>query len=626
MNLQRQNASILTLMLLFALAVVPKPAAASTLTSKLVLAQAAPLTFPAPGAVESGTIVKVDGSTSMALINQTLKQQFEQKFAGTQVQIAQNGGDASLKAVLEGRVDVAAIGRPLTSAEKAQGLVEIPVARNKLAIIVGEQNPFEGSLTLDQFAQIMRGEITDWSQVGGAPGPIRVIDRPNSDTRLVFGRYPFFPQGLQVMAGAITLEQDTPEAVLQALGANGISFATAPQVLNQAGVKTIPMYSVKPEDPRYPFSQTFYYVYKGPQPSPAVQAFLGFATTPESQQAIGQQVAGATGATVLPAAGAAGTTSPSPNTAPTTLPTPTDITTANNAPSPSRSETSPSREAQNWLFWLLPLGLLGLLLWWLTRGRSEEAELALEGVLALPASNDDAPNSRDANVGDNAGDNGDANIIDSGMIAPLAISAPTTQHPAGSLDPLSGDLGERRDDMTGAVQGAIELGSNLAADAAGEATEATVDADSGVTGAAADAGDGVDETAPGLFKTVTQAGEAALAGGIAIAGGLSSLSNQPEGSKPAVDSTADAAPEQLGFLSGLTDDLGQAVSGTVEGAAQTATGWVPGMTSAAADATDEMAQSMVQSASPQTEEGTDSATEPVPEGSSPASDAPESSA
>lgn len=143
-----------------------------------------PSPIPLPESLPKGTTVKVDGSSSMRVINEALRKRFEQKYPGTKVDLATGGTDGALAALQRGDINLAAVGRPLTTQEKAQGLVFIPVSREKIAIIVGSDNPFKQNLTFLAFAKMFRGEITDWSSVGGSPGKIRFIDLPEwGDTR-----------------------------------------------------------------------------------------------------------------------------------------------------------------------------------------------------------------------------------------------------------------------------------------------------------------------------------------------------------------------------------------------------------------------------------------------------------
>ncbi|MBD1846334.1 DUF4912 domain-containing protein [Cyanobacteria bacterium FACHB-63] len=318
--------------------------------------------FQLPASVAQGTNVRIDGSSSMAAVNTVLKQRFEQQFPGTKVSLAANGASTGIQSVLNGKADIAAIARPLTEAEKAQGLKSVPMGRDKIAIIVGANNPFAKSLTINQFARVFRGEVKNWSQVGGQNTPIKFVDRPDgSDTRQAFKEYPAFKQGkFTTGTTALKLKQDTIQAVAANLGNNGISYATANQLKNRPGVRAIAMDGVKPTDARYPFSQPLYYVYKDGA-NPAVQAFLGLATSAPGQTAI--QKAGvvdknpgeksATTAAASPSSNAQGGGNP----------------LAFLFPSENTAGTAPETGLPSWLWWLLPIGSGAALLWMLARGR-----------------------------------------------------------------------------------------------------------------------------------------------------------------------------------------------------------------------------------------------------------------
>lgn len=262
-----------------------------SLTTVAQIPVQAQVNFKLPNSVAQGTQVRVDGSSSMTAVNQVLKQRFEQKYPGTQVTLANRGTPQGLQALLDGKVDVAAIGRPLSAEERAKGLVAVPVGREKIAIVVSRSNPFNKGLNTAQFARIFRGEVNNWSQVGGPSVPIRLVDRPNSsDTRQALQNYPAFKQGkFQTGATAIQVAEDTTSAVIQKLGNNGISYSTANQIKNQPGVRAVLMHGTSPTNARYPFSQPLYYVYRADQAAnPAVQSFLGFATAEAGQKAIAQ--------------------------------------------------------------------------------------------------------------------------------------------------------------------------------------------------------------------------------------------------------------------------------------------------------------------------------------------------
>ncbi|GAB4473964.1 MAG: hypothetical protein OHK0037_34650 [Elainellaceae cyanobacterium] len=390
------------------------------MTAAPTLAQSGASGFALPSSVPSGTRININGSPSLSSINQALKQQFESRYAGTQVNLSADGAEDALQAVDAGRVDLAAIARPLTDAEKARGLVAVPAGRRKIAFIVGSNNPFNGSLSDEAVSQIYWGDVTDWSAFGGAPGAIRPIDRPeDSDLRRAIASYnKYRSRAFGSGGGVVRLNQDNTDELVRQLGNDGIGYAIADEVLVRTDVRPVPMDDVLPSDPRYPFSLPVYYVYKGPQPSEAAQVFLGYATDASVQASISP---GASGAPVAPApvppvavapASPGAPASPvapdaspvAPDTSPVVSPTApapgepvpgepapgepapgeTPAGTASPVPeSPVESADEPAEGSGFPWFLLLAVPVLGGLLWWLFRKPEEEALLDLPGSSRL---------------------------------------------------------------------------------------------------------------------------------------------------------------------------------------------------------------------------------------------------
>jgi ABC-type phosphate transport system substrate-binding protein len=299
----RKTASVLTIATLLACA-IPTQSVASFLMPP-VLAQAAP-SFSVPDSVAKGTKLSVASSSdNMNAISKALGQGFEKQYSGSgKVEVTTTDANKAIQEVLNGNVDLAAISRPLSAEEKSKGLIEVPVRREKIAIVIGKDNPFAQSLTGSQFAQIFRGEIKDWSKVGGAAGPIKVIDRPDSsETRQALKPYPVFATAeFKTGATATKLNEDSTEALAKAIGKDGIGYALVSQLEGQSAIKAIELHKTLPDDPRYPFSQPYSFVYAGGA-SPAVAAFLGYATGSPGQNALNS--ADLSGYGVLPAAGTA---------------------------------------------------------------------------------------------------------------------------------------------------------------------------------------------------------------------------------------------------------------------------------------------------------------------------------
>ncbi|QSJ16070.1 phosphate ABC transporter substrate-binding protein [Nostoc sp. UHCC 0702] len=241
---------------------------------------------PGPDSVPSGTTVKIDGSTSMVTINQNLKRAFERQFPGTSVVATANGSQNGIADLIAGRVDIAAVSRPLTAQEQSQGLVAVPLTTDAIAIVVGKANPFNQGLTNAQVADIFQGKINNWSAVGGNNGTIRVINRPAvSGTHQTFQEIVLKGANFGAGSNFATLPRDATTPLLQALGTDSIGYATFAQVANQQTVRVVPIDGLTPDASGYPYTRQLSYVYKNP-PSPGIQAFLGYATSPQGQQTI----------------------------------------------------------------------------------------------------------------------------------------------------------------------------------------------------------------------------------------------------------------------------------------------------------------------------------------------------
>jgi ABC-type phosphate transport system substrate-binding protein len=248
---------------------------------------------------EAASTVRIDGSGSMTAINTALQQTLSQQNPAIPVTAATNGTAAGLAALRQGNVDLAAIGRDLTDAERAEGFVAIPIQREKVAMLVGTANPYSGSMTIGQFAAMFRGEVTDWAKVGGAAGPVRFIDQPEaSDTRIALSNYPAFKAAPFVNGPTTTrVADETAQSIASALGADGIGYVVVSQAQDLPGTRIVTMHQTLPDDPRYPFSQSSAYVYRKGQLTPAAQAFLKQLTEPGAIAAL--QGAAAPGAQVL---------------------------------------------------------------------------------------------------------------------------------------------------------------------------------------------------------------------------------------------------------------------------------------------------------------------------------------
>jgi phosphate transport system substrate-binding protein len=129
--------------------------------------------------------IKCVGSTSIQPMAEMLAEEYARLHPGVNVEVQGGGSTTGIQSVREGIAEVGMCSRSL-KAEEQTDLVGQPIAYDGLAIVVHPSNPIEG-LTRAQIRDIYSSNVTDWRQVGGHEGPIRIITREEgSGTREAF--------------------------------------------------------------------------------------------------------------------------------------------------------------------------------------------------------------------------------------------------------------------------------------------------------------------------------------------------------------------------------------------------------------------------------------------------------
>ncbi|QIZ76140.1 phosphate ABC transporter substrate-binding protein [Ferrimonas lipolytica] len=129
--------------------------------------------------------ITVSGSTSVTGVMEVLAETYSNK-TGISVEVQGTGSSAGIKAANEGTSMLGMSSRNVKDTEKRDGLTETVIARDGIAIAVNNKNSLK-KLTTEQIAAIYKGEVTNWKEVGGEPGPIVVVTRDTaSGTRGAF--------------------------------------------------------------------------------------------------------------------------------------------------------------------------------------------------------------------------------------------------------------------------------------------------------------------------------------------------------------------------------------------------------------------------------------------------------
>ena len=234
----------------------------------------------------SGT-VSTDGSTSMEKVIGGLGEMFMERNSGITFTYNPTGSGSGIKAVQEGRCDIGLASRNLKDEEAASGLTETVLAYDGIAVIVNPENSVS-DLDVETIAKIYTGEITNWSEVGGADAEIVLIGREaGSGTRDGFESITDTEDACQYRQ-ELTSTGDVITAVSQNPGA--IGYASVASVKDT--VKALTVAGVAPSnetilDGTYVIQRPFVLVTKaGTELSAAAQAFYNYALSADAHELI----------------------------------------------------------------------------------------------------------------------------------------------------------------------------------------------------------------------------------------------------------------------------------------------------------------------------------------------------
>ena len=224
--------------------------------------------------------VALNGSTSMEKVVGALGEQFMSDNSGVSVTYDATGSGAGIEAASNGSADIGLSSRGLKDEEKSSGLVGTTVALDGIAVIVNADSTV-ADLSVDQIYSIFTGEITDWSELGGAAGTISCIGREaGSGTR----------DGFESITGtkdACKMDQELTStgAVIEAVAGNpnAIGYASLSALKDTVKAVTVGGVVCSEEtvlDGSYEIQRPFVFVTKdGVALSAQAQAFFDFATS-----------------------------------------------------------------------------------------------------------------------------------------------------------------------------------------------------------------------------------------------------------------------------------------------------------------------------------------------------------
>jgi len=196
------------------------------------------------GEVATGEAVSLmlGGSDSEVNVVTRLAEEYMNENPHVSIAVTGGGSGVGISSLIDGDIDVANSSRPMKEAEEdalrenyGEEPYAVRFAVDGVAVLVNDANPVE-ALSVEQVGAIYRGEITNWSEVGGDDQEITLYGRQSTSGTYVFfmelvvqGEY---SERKRNMAGT----SDIVEAVIGDVG--GIGYA-AIGYAGEDGVKAL---------------------------------------------------------------------------------------------------------------------------------------------------------------------------------------------------------------------------------------------------------------------------------------------------------------------------------------------------------------------------------------------------
>ncbi|MDP3025660.1 MAG: phosphate ABC transporter substrate-binding protein [candidate division Zixibacteria bacterium] len=249
-------------------------------------------------AVFAGKAITIKGSDTMVILGQRWAEIYMNQNPGAVIQVTGGGSGVGIAALINGSTDICEASRPIKPSEvdklkerfNTTG-VEIPVARDGLAVYLNEENKIT-ELTLDQLKGIYTGKITNWKELGGEDAKIVLYGRENSS-----GTYVYFKDNVLKGADFAPQTQTLPgtAAIVNAMakdkygiGYGGAAYAKGVKYCKVKKDVQTPGYEPTLENiknGKYPISRYLYWYLRN-KPTGEIKKLVDFVLSEQGQQII----------------------------------------------------------------------------------------------------------------------------------------------------------------------------------------------------------------------------------------------------------------------------------------------------------------------------------------------------
>jgi phosphate transport system substrate-binding protein len=245
-------------------------------------------------------MIQIKGSDTLINVVQKLAEVYMQKAPDTSISVTGGGSGTGIAALVNKKCDIANSSRTIKSSEVEQANAKgvdpkrVVIAIDALSIVVNNNN-LVTKLRVDQIGAIYRGEVTDWSQVGGNNSSINLYGRQSNS-----GTYDFMKENVMKGEYSTALKSMNGNAqIVEAIkqDVSGIGYVGVGYVRETKDVKVLdvavtegmgyysPVNEQDVKSGRYPITRPLNQ-YLGEEPRGGVKDFIEFELSKEGQDII----------------------------------------------------------------------------------------------------------------------------------------------------------------------------------------------------------------------------------------------------------------------------------------------------------------------------------------------------
>jgi phosphate transport system substrate-binding protein len=245
-------------------------------------------------------MLQIKGSDTLINLVQTLAENYMQENPGAYIAVTGGGSGTGIAALINQKCDIANASRLMKSKEVSRALDNgvkvnrIVIAMDGLSVIVHKSNPIQ-KLTMDQIGKVFRGEITNWSELGGTDTPITLYGRQSNSGTFVFFRDAVLKGDYSQKMNRMNGNAQIVEAIKQdasGIGYVGVGYVkdakglTVLKVAAQAGADyASPLSSADVKSGKYPISRPLNQYING-TPTESIRNFIEYELSPEGQEIV----------------------------------------------------------------------------------------------------------------------------------------------------------------------------------------------------------------------------------------------------------------------------------------------------------------------------------------------------